>query len=339
MFTKGSSRRPRPFSPARSSLTGIARLHDELVGPTRAGAEPCRIHPHPPMPDLPPGRHPLRPVPRPRPARTTPRLTVPAHGLCGRTYFILPNKDPAEFPGRRGAVRLHSLSGRTTCTSTKQPAPPSATCGRRSAPDRLEAVVAERPVFTTGRLADPADPGRQDSRPFKALGTLLRRRARIDASTVPPYRRWNALRQRATRPRPGRATATNPSRPCPRPLPSQLPLPMPRSPSPPFAPRPGRRPRHLSQRTQARPRPGTARSTGAPPPWTRAGPPDSSGTRSLASRLSARRRSRSPIWMPLWRRIRWAMVRWKEEFDSGEVRQGSLHSGGRALARDEERGR
>ena len=54
------------------------------------------------------------------------------HGLSGRTFFLLPDEDPAEFRAHE-AMWLAAWRP-ATCTSTRRPPAPSAPCGARSAP-------------------------------------------------------------------------------------------------------------------------------------------------------------------------------------------------------------
>jgi hypothetical protein len=54
------------------------------------------------------------------------------HGLCGRTFFLLADEDPAEFAAHEGTWL--AAWRRATCTSTRRPWPLSGRCGARSAP-------------------------------------------------------------------------------------------------------------------------------------------------------------------------------------------------------------
>jgi hypothetical protein len=98
------------------------------------------------------------------------------HGLCGRTFFLLPDEDPAEFHEHR---RCGSPPGRrATCSSA-------------------------------GRIADEAERAAAMDRAFKALATLLRYRGRIEREYRQAMEALEMLRQR----RLARPPATRPNEP------------------------------------------------------------------------------------------------------------------------------
>ena len=159
------------------------------------------------------------------------------HGLCGRTFFLLPDEDPAEFL-RHEALWLAAWRPRDL--HEHQAAEAAIRClWREERADRLEAVVLTD-LFAAGNLPDPAEAEAAKAVAFKALGTLLRYRGRIEREHRAAMRRWKACASAASRV-PWRDRA-NPSRPCPWPLRRRLPPPSPQSPSPPSPPRPTQRP-------------------------------------------------------------------------------------------------
>ena len=161
------------------------------------------------------------------------------HGLCGRTFFLLPDEDPAEFL-RHEALWLAAWRPRDL--HEHQAAEAAIRCmWREERADRLEAVVLTD-LFAAGKLADPAEREAAKAVAFKALATLLRYRGRIEREHGAAMAALESLRQRRLA-RPV-ARPANPNRPCPRPLRHRLPPPTPRSPSPPFARRPNQRPQH-----------------------------------------------------------------------------------------------
>ena len=85
--------------------------------------------------------------------------------------------------------------------------------------DRLEAVVLSD-LFATGKLADPAEAEAAKTAAFKALGTLLRYRGRIEREHRAAMQALESLRQR----RLARAPAARPDEPEPA-LPTVAPLP------------------------------------------------------------------------------------------------------------------
>ena len=124
------------------------------------------------------------------------------HGLCGRTFFLLPDEDPAEFQRPRGAV-ARGLA----------PARPARAPGGRGRHPRDVARGPRRPAGGGG--AERPVRRRRDRRrgraeaaktaAFKALGTLLRYRGRIEREHGTAMAALESLRQRRLA-RPGRAT-------------------------------------------------------------------------------------------------------------------------------------
>ena len=145
------------------------------------------------------------------------------HGLSGRTFFLLPDEDPAEFQAHE-AMWLAEWSPRDLHEHE------AAACAIRAMwreirADRLEAQVLTD-LFAAGKIADEAERQAAKATAFKALGTLLRYRSRIEREHDRAMAHWRACAS-AARPaaRPDRA---NPTRPPGRP-PSRL---HPRSPRP-----------------------------------------------------------------------------------------------------------
>ena len=134
------------------------------------------------------------------------------HGLCGRTFFLLPDEDPAEFQAHE-AMWLAEWSPRDLHEHE------AAACAIRAMwreirADRLEAQVLTD-LFAAGEIADEAERQAAKATAFKALGTLLRYRSRIEREHD---RAMAALESPAPAP-PGpqrlrdRANPTRPARP------------------------------------------------------------------------------------------------------------------------------
>ena len=130
------------------------------------------------------------PAPRPKPARLAPPSTA-RHGLCGRTFFLLPDEDPAEFL-RHEALWLAAWR-RATCTSTQAAEAAIRCMWREERADRLEAVVLTD-LFAAGKLADPAEarpPRRRPSRREHAAAL----RGRIEREHRAAMQALESLRQ------------------------------------------------------------------------------------------------------------------------------------------------
>jgi hypothetical protein len=133
------------------------------------------------------------------------------HGLCGRTFFLLPDEDPAEFQ-KREAMWLAAWSPRDLHEHEAAEAAIRA-MWREIRADRLEAQVLTD-LFAAGEIADPAEAEAAKSAAFKALGTLLRYRGRIEREHRQAMEALDALRQH----RLARAPARPPERePAPAP--------------------------------------------------------------------------------------------------------------------------
>ena len=115
------------------------------------------------------------------------------HGLCGRTFFLLPDEDPTEFL-RHEALWLAAWRPRDLAEHAAAEA--AIRCmWREERGDRLEAVVLTD-LFAAGELADPAEREAAKAVAFKALGALLRYRGRIEREHTAAMAELEALRQR-----------------------------------------------------------------------------------------------------------------------------------------------
>ena len=115
------------------------------------------------------------------------------HGLCGRTFFLLPDEDPAEFR-RHEAMWLAVWSPRDLHEHQAAEAAIRA-MWRESRADRLEAQVLSD-LFAAGELPDPAEADAAKTAAFKALNSLLRYRGRIEREHRQAMQALDDLRQR-----------------------------------------------------------------------------------------------------------------------------------------------
>ena len=124
------------------------------------------------------------------------------HGLCGRTFFLLPDEDPSEF-ARHEAMWLAVWSPRDLHEHQAAEAAIRA-MWREIRADRLEAAVLSD-LFAAGEIADDAERQAAKAAAMKALGTLLRYRGRIEREHRAAMAALDALRQRRlARPSPAR---------------------------------------------------------------------------------------------------------------------------------------
>ena len=128
------------------------------------------------------------------------------HGLCGRTFFLLPDEDPAEFQAHE-AMWLAVWSPRDLHEQEAAAAVIRAKW-REARADRLEVEVLTD-LFAAGTIADDAERQAAKAVAFKALGTLLRYRSRIEREHRQAMDALDALRQR----RRARPEASRPSEP------------------------------------------------------------------------------------------------------------------------------
>ena len=115
------------------------------------------------------------------------------HGLSGRTFFLLPDEDPAEFRAHE-AMWLAEWSPRDLHEHEAAAAAIRA-MWREIRADRLEAQVLTD-LFAAGKIADEAERQAAKAAGLKALGTLLRYRGRIEREHRQAMDALDALRQR-----------------------------------------------------------------------------------------------------------------------------------------------
>ena len=142
------------------------------------------------------------------------------HGLCGRTFFLLPDEDQAEFL-RHEAMWLAVWSPRDLHEHQAAEAVIRA-MWREVRADRLEAQVLTD-LFAAGEIPDPAEAAAAKTAAFKALGALLRYRGRIEREHDRAMQALDSLRQRRL------------ARPAPRPSEPECAAPAPAEPPPPAA--------------------------------------------------------------------------------------------------------
>ncbi len=114
-------------------------------------------------------------------------------GLCGRTFFLLPDEDPADFREHE-ATWLAAWSPRDLHEHEAAAAAIRATW-REIRADRLEAAVLSD-LFAAGAIVDDAERQAAKVTGMKALGTLLRYRSRIEREHRQAMDALDALRQR-----------------------------------------------------------------------------------------------------------------------------------------------
>src|SRR4051794_41571780 len=99
------------------------------------------------------------------------------HGLTARTFFLLPDEDPAEFQ-QHAAMWLAVWSPRDL-HEHEAAATVIRAMWREIRADRLEAQVMTD-LFAAGELSDPDEARAAKDRAFKAFNGLLRYKARIE---------------------------------------------------------------------------------------------------------------------------------------------------------------
>ena len=125
------------------------------------------------------------------------------HGLTGRTFFLLPDEDPDEFKEHE-ATWLAAWRPRDFAEEDAALVAIRA-LWREIRADRLEALVLAD-LFAAGGIADEAERQAAKAAAMKALGTVLRYRARIAREFAAAMRELDALRQRRLAAAAGRAT-------------------------------------------------------------------------------------------------------------------------------------
>ena len=214
-----------------------------------------------------------RPGPASEAGKARSALNGVRHGLCGRTFFLLPDEDPAEFREHE-AMWLAVWSPRDLHEHEAAAAAIRA-MWREIRADRLEAAVLTD-LFAAGEIADDAERQAAKAAAMKALGTLLRYRGRIEREHGQAMEALDALRQRRLA-RPSPARPHEPEPPPAAPLADTRPRPpSPCGPRPPASrphPGPPRRPPAQPCRRANPSAPSTGTSAGHSPPRP-AAPPD-----------------------------------------------------------------
>ena len=115
------------------------------------------------------------------------------HGLSSRTFFLLADEDPEEFRQHEAlwlaAWRPRDLHEQEAAMAAIR------TMWREIRADRLEAQVLGD-LFAAGRIPDAAEAQAAKDKAFKALGGLLRYKARIEREHRAAMAALEALRQR-----------------------------------------------------------------------------------------------------------------------------------------------
>jgi hypothetical protein len=130
------------------------------------------------------------------------------HGLCGRTFFLLPDEDPAEF--REHESMWLAMWSPRDLHEHEAAASAIRAMWREIRADRLEAQVLGD-LFAAGEIADVAEREVAKAAAFKALGSLLRYRARIEREYRQAMDALDYLRQRRLVRPPARPSESEPT--------------------------------------------------------------------------------------------------------------------------------
>ena len=140
------------------------------------------------------------------------------HGLTSRTFFLLADEDPEEFRQHEAlwlaAWRPRDLHEQEAAMAAIR------TMWREIRADRLEAQVLGD-LFAAGRIPDAAEAQAAKDKAFKALGGLLRYKARIEREYRAALAALEALRQRRLAQPPARRSEPEPieaAPPAPEPM-------------------------------------------------------------------------------------------------------------------------
>ena len=129
------------------------------------------------------------------------------HGLSSRTFFLLADEDPEEFRQHEAlwlaAWRPRDLHEQEAAMAAIR------TMWREIRADRLEAQVLGD-LFAAGRIPDAAEAQAAKDKAFKALGGLLRYKARIEREYRAALAALEALRQRRLAQPPARRSEPEP---------------------------------------------------------------------------------------------------------------------------------
>jgi hypothetical protein len=120
-------------------------------------------------------------------------LNATRHGLCGRSFFLLPDEDPAEY-ARHETLWLSTWRPRDALEREAALAAIRA-LWREERADRLEVQVLND-LFGAEAIEDEAEAKAVKQAAWRALSTLLRYRARIQREHDRARRELDALRQR-----------------------------------------------------------------------------------------------------------------------------------------------
>ena len=149
-------------------------------------------------------------------ARST--LNATRHGLCSRTFFLLPDEDPDDY-ARYEAMWLHTLNPHDLPERDAALTVIHARW-REMRADRLEAhVLAD--LFAAGDIADEVERAAAKHAAMRALATLIRYRARVQREHDRAMATLDALKERP----PGAAAPARTN--DPEPLPAAAPPPHP----------------------------------------------------------------------------------------------------------------
>jgi hypothetical protein len=142
------------------------------------------------------------------------------HGLCQRTFFLLPDEDPGEFAAHE-ALWLAAWSPRDLHEHEAAAAAIRA-MWREVRADRLEAHVLSD-LFAAGRIEDAAEREVARAASFRQLATLLRYQGRIEREHRQAMAALESLRQRRPTPPGARSIDPEPAAAAHAALPDLLP--------------------------------------------------------------------------------------------------------------------
>jgi hypothetical protein len=120
-------------------------------------------------------------------------LNATRHGLCGRSFFLLPDEDPADY-ARHEALWLSTWRPRDALEREAALTAIRA-LWREERADRLEVQVLDD-LFGADAIEDEAEAKAVKQAAWRALSTLLRYRARIQREHDRARRELDLLRQR-----------------------------------------------------------------------------------------------------------------------------------------------
>lgn len=120
-------------------------------------------------------------------------LNAVRHGLSGRTFFLLPDEDPAEFAAHEAGLlaefRPRDFAEREAALAVVR------LMWREVRGDRLEAQVLSG-LFAADRIDDQAQREAVRTAAFRQLSTMLRYQARIGRELAAALATFHALRKR-----------------------------------------------------------------------------------------------------------------------------------------------